>query len=99
MNPRLFRKFALLILLKKYDFFGMVHDAMLIEHDVMEIENLGEMTSAHTNAGVCAKDFSREVEPPYSIVRFPRTLDTRDVVLLAAAFQPSKFLTIRARHH
>ena len=63
---------------------------MLIQPAVQEIENLGEMmcVSTHTNARVSAKEFSREVEPPYSIVRFPRTLDTRDVVLLAAAFRP-----------
>ena len=68
----------------------MVHDPMLIQPAVQEIENLGEMmsVSTHTNARVSAKEFSGEVEPPYSIVRFPRTLDTRDVVLLAAAFRP-----------
>ena len=90
MNPPLFRKFAFLVLLNKYDIFGMVHDPMLIQPAVQEIENLGEMmcVSAHTNARVFAKDFSREVEPPYSIVRFPPTLDTRDVLLSAAAFGP-----------
>ena len=90
MNPPLFRKFAFLVLLNKYDVFGMVHDPMLIQPAVQEIENLGDMmcVSAHTNARSFAKDFAREVEPPFSIVRFPPTLDTRDVLLLAAAFGP-----------
>ena len=90
MNPPLFRKFAFLVLLNKYDVFGMVHDPMLIQPAVQEIENLGDMmcVSAHTNARIFAKDFAREVEPPFSIVRFPPTLDTRDVLLSAAAFGP-----------
>ena len=90
MNPPLFRKSALLVLLNKYDVFGMVHDPMLIQPAVQEIENLGDMmcVSAHTNARIFAKDFAREVAPPFSIVRFPPTLDTRDVLLSAAAFGP-----------
>ena len=90
MNPSLFRKFAFLVLLNKYDVFGMVHDPMLIQPAVQKIENLGDMmcVSAHTNARFFAKDFAREVEPPFSIVRFPPTLDTRDVLLSAAAFGP-----------
>ena len=90
MNPPLFRKFAFLVLLNKYDVFGMVHDPMLIQPAVQEIENLGDMmcVSAHTNARIFAKDFAREVEPAFPIVRFPPTLDTRDVLLSAAAFGP-----------
>ena len=90
MNPALYRKFAFLVLLNRYDVLGMVHDPMLIQPAVQEIENLGEMicVSAHTNNRVFAKDFSREVNPPYSIVRFPPTIDIRDVVKSAATFGP-----------
>ena len=90
MNPPLPRKFAFLVLLNKYDVFGMVHDPMLIQPAVQEIESLGDMmcVSAHTNARIFAKDFAREVAPPFSIVRFPPTLDTRDALLSAAAFGP-----------
>ena len=42
LNPPLYRKFALLVLLNKYDVLGMVHDPMLIQPAVQEIENLGE---------------------------------------------------------
>ena len=82
MNPPLFRKFAFIVLLNKYDVFGMVHDPMLIQPAVQEIENLGDMmsVSAHTNASIFAKDSAREVAPHFSIVRFPPTLDTRDVL-------------------
>ena len=67
MNPALYRKFAFLVLLNRPDVLGMVHDPMLIQPAVQEIENLGEMicVSAHTNNRVFAKDFSREVNPPY----------------------------------
>ena len=65
LNPPLYRKFAFLVLLNKYDVLGMVHDPMLIQPAVQEIENLGEMicVSANTNNRVFAKDFSREVNP------------------------------------
>ena len=65
MNPLLYRKFAFSILLNKYDVLGMVHDPMLIQPAVQEIECLGEMicVSAHTSNKVFAKGFSREVEP------------------------------------
>ena len=90
MNPPLYRKFAFLVLLNRYDVLGMVHDPELIQPAVQEIQNLGEMicVSAHTNNRVFAKDFSREVDPPYSIVRFPPTLDTRDVIISAVTFGP-----------
>ena len=66
LNRPLYRKFAFLVLLNKYDILGMVHDRMLIQPTVQEIGNLGEMIcfAAHTNNGVFAKDFSREVSPP-----------------------------------
>ena len=58
----------------------MVHDPMLIQPAVQEVENLGEMicVSAHTNNGLFAKDFSRKVSPPYANARYPPTLDVRD---------------------
>ena len=90
MNPPLYRKFAFLVLLNKYDVLGMVHDPMLIQPAVQEIECLGEMicVSAHTNIRVFAKDFSREVEPPYAIARYRPRLDVRDVLKSASSFGP-----------
>ena len=90
MNPPLYRKFAFLVLPNKYDVLRMVHDPMLIQPAVHEIECLGEMicVSAHTNNRVFAKDFSREVEPPYAIARHPPTLDVRDVLKPASSFGP-----------
>ena len=90
LNPPLYRKFAFLVLLNKYDVLGMVPDPMLIQPAVQEIENLGEMicVSAHTNNRVFAKDFSREVSPPYVIARYPPTLNVRDVLKSAATFGP-----------
>ena len=90
LNPPLYRKFAFLVLLNKYDVLGMVHDPMLIQPAAQEIENLGEMicVSAHTNNRVFAKDFSREVSPPYVTARYPPTLDVRDVLKSAATFGP-----------
>ena len=88
LNPPLYRKFAFLVLLNKYDVLGMVHDRMLIQPAVQEVENLGEMicVSAHTNNRVFAKDFSREVSPPYVIARYPPTLDVRDVLKSASTY-------------
>ena len=82
LNQPLYRKFAFLVLLNKYDVLGMVHDPMLIQPAVQEVENLGEMicVSAHTNNRVFAKDFSREVSPLYVIARYPPTVDVRDVL-------------------
>ena len=90
LNPPLYRKFAFLVLLNKYYVLGMVHDPMLIQPAVQEIENLGEMicVSAHTNNRVFAKDLSREVSPPYVVARYPPTLDVRDVLKSAATFGP-----------
>ena len=90
LNPPLYRKFAFLVLLNKYDVLGMVHDPMLIQRAVQEIEKLGQMicVSAHTNNRVFVKDFSQEVCPPYVIARYTRTLDVRDVLKLAATFGP-----------
>ena len=90
LNRPLYRKFAFLVLLNKYDILGIVHDPMLIQPAVEEIENLGEMicVSAHTNNRVFAKDFSREVRPPYVMAQYPPTLDVRDVLKSAATLGP-----------
>ena len=90
LNPPLYRKFAFLVLLNKYDVLRMVHDPMLIQPAVQEIENLGEMmcVSAHTNNRVFANDFCREVSPPYVIAWYPPTLDVRDVLKSAATLGP-----------
>ena len=90
LNPPLYRKVAFLVLPNKYDVLGMVHDPMLIKPAVQEIENLGEMicVSAHTNNRVFAKNFSREVSPPYVIARYLPTLDVRDVLESAATLGP-----------
>ena len=90
MNPPLYRKFAFLVLLNKYDVLGMVHNPMPIKPAVQEIECLGKMicVSAHTNNRVFARDFFREVEPPYAIARYPPTLDVRDVLKSAPPFGP-----------
>ena len=79
-----------MVLLNKYDVLGMVHDPMLIQPAVQKIENLGEMicVSTHTNKRVFAKDFSREVSPPYVIARYPPTLDVRDVLKSASTYGP-----------
>ena len=90
MNPPLYRKFAFLVLLNKYDVLGIGRDPMLMQPAVQEIECLGEMIclSAHTNNRVFAKDNSREVEPPYTIARYLPTLDVRDVLKFASSFGP-----------
>ena len=88
MNPPLYRKFAFLVLLNKYDVLGMVHDPMLIQPAAQEIECLGKMicVSAHAKNRVFTNDFSPEVEPPYAIARYPPTLDVRDVLKSASSF-------------
>ena len=90
LNPPLYRKFAFLVLVNKYDVLGMVHYHMLIQPAMQEIENLGEMicVSSHTKNQVFAKDFSREVNPPYAIAGYPPTLHVRDVLRSAATFGP-----------
>ena len=90
LNRPLYRKFAFLVLLNKYDVLGMVHDPMLIQPAVQEIEKLGEtiLVSAHTNNQVFAKGLSREVSPPYVIARDPPTLDVRDVLKSASTYGP-----------
>ena len=73
MNPPLYRKFAFLVLLNKYDLFGMVHEPMLIQPTVQEVENLGDLicVSAHTQQRVFAKEVAKVVEPPYTLVLSP----------------------------
>ena len=90
LNPPLYRKFAFMVLLNKYDVLGMVHDPLLIKPAVQEVENLGEMirVSTHTNKRLFAKDFSREMSPPYVNARYPPTLDVRDVLKSASTYGP-----------
>ena len=68
----------------------MVHDPMLIQPAVQQIECLGKMicVSVHTKNRVFAKDFSHEVEPPYAIACHAPTLDFRDVLKSASSFGP-----------
>ena len=90
MKPALYQNFPFLVVLNKNDVLGMVHDPMLIQPAVQPIECLGEMysVSAHTDNRVFAKDFSREVDPPYAIARYRPTLDVRDVLKSASSFRP-----------
>ena len=92
MNPPLYRKFAFLVLLNKYDLFGMVHEPMLIQPTVQEVEDLGDLicVSAHTQQRVFAKEVAKVVEPPYTLVRFSPTFSIKDVLKSAASFGPSE---------
>ena len=88
MNPSLYRKFAFLVLMNKYNVFGMVHDPMLIQPAVQEIVNLGDMicVSANSQQRLFAKEIARKVQPPYALVRFSPTFSVRDVLKSAASF-------------
>ena len=90
MNPPLYRKFAFLVLLNKYDLFGMVHEPMLIQLTVQEVEDLGDLicVSAHTQQRDFAKEVAKVVEAPYTVVRFSRTFSIKDVLKSAASFGP-----------
>ena len=90
MNPPLYRKFAFLVLLNKYDLLGMVHEPMLIQPTVQEVEDLGDLicVSAQTQQRVFAKEVAKVVEPPYTLVCFFPTFSTKDVLKSAASFGP-----------
>ena len=90
MNPLLYRKFAFLVLLNKYDLFGMVHEPMLIQLTVQEVGNLGDLicVSTHTQQRVFAKEVAKVVEPPYILVRFSPIFSVKDVLKSAASFGP-----------
>ena len=89
-NPPLHHKFAFLVSLNKYDLFGMVHDPMLLQPTVQELENLGDRIcmSAHTQQRMFAKEVDKVVEPPYALVRFSPTFSVKDVLKSAASFGP-----------
>ena len=57
MNPLLYRKFAFLVLLSKYDSLGMVHEPMRIQPTVQEVENLGDLVcvSARENSSASSQ--------------------------------------------
>ena len=50
MKPPLYRKFAFLVSLNEYDLFGMVHNPIVRQSTVLELENVGYLicVSAHT---------------------------------------------------
>ena len=90
MNSTLLKKFSFLVLLNKYDVFGMVHDPILIQPAVQEIENLGDMivVSATTQQRLMARDIARRVSPPHVLIRFPPIYAISDVLRSAANFGP-----------
>ena len=90
MNPPLYRKFAFLVLLNEYSLFGMIHEPMLIQPTVQEVENLGDLicVSVHTEQRVFAKEVAKVVEPPFTLVRFSPTFSVKDVLKYAASFGP-----------
>ena len=90
MNTPLYRKFAFLVLLNKYELFGMVHEPMPIQPKVQEVENLGDLicVSADTQQRIFAKEVAKVVEPPYTLLRFSPTFSVKDVLKSAASFGP-----------
>ena len=90
MNSTLRKKFTFLVLLNKYDVLGMVHDPMLIQPAVQEIENFGDMivVSATTQQRMIARDITRNVSPPHVLIRFPPTLAIPDVLRSSGTFGP-----------
>ena len=96
MNSTLRKKFTFLVLLNKYDVLGMVHDPMLIQPAVQEIENLGDMivVSATTQQRMIARDITRNVSPAHVLIRFPPTLAIPDVLRSVATFGPVETLEL-----
>ena len=90
MNQPLYRKFAFLVLLNKYNLFEMVHDPMLVQPTVEELENVGNLicVSAHTQQRIFAKEVDYLVGPPYALVRFLPTFSTNNVLKASASFRP-----------
>ena len=90
MNQPLYRKFGFLVLLNKYDLFGMVHEPMLVQPTVQEVENMGDLIciSAHTQQRVFAREVARQVEPPYALVRFSPAFSVPDILQSVACFGP-----------
>ena len=90
LNSSLRKKFSFIVLLKKKDIFCMVHEQMLIQPAVQEIENLGDMivVSATTQHRITAREVSRTVAPPFVLVRFPPIYAIPDIIRSAATFGP-----------
>ena len=90
MNSTLWKKFTFLVLLNKYHLLGMVHDPMLIQPAVQEIQNLRDMilVSATAQQRMIARDITRNVSPPHVLIRFPPTLAIPGVLPSAATFGP-----------
>ena len=85
INLLLRKKFAFVILLNKYDVFAMVREKVLIQPAVQEIENLGKMIVV---CATTAKDVTRTVAPPYTLIRFPLTYAVTEILRSAATFGP-----------
>ena len=90
MNSSPRKKFALVILLNKYDVFAMVREKVLIQPAVQEIENLGEMivVCATAQQRLTDKDVTRTVAPPHTLIRFPLTYAVTEILHSAATFGP-----------
>ena len=63
LNSPLSWQFTFLVLLKKYNFFGVVHEPILMQSSVQEVANLGDMRfiSAHTEHRVFAREVTCRV--------------------------------------
>ena len=90
LNSSLRKKFSFIVPLKKYNIFCMVHEQMLIQPAVQEIENLGDMivVSATTQHRITAREVSRTVAPPFVLVRFPPIYAIPDIIRSAATVGP-----------
>ena len=89
-NSSLPRKFGFVILLNKYDIFAMVREKVLMQPAVQKKENLGEMivVSATTQQQLTAKDVTRTVAPPYTLLRFPPSYAVTEILRSSATFGP-----------
>ena len=85
MNLPLYCKFSFLMLLNR---FRMVHEPMLIQPTVQEVENPGDLNcvSAHIQQRVFAKEAAKLVEPPFTLVPFSPSFSVKDVLKSAASF-------------
>ena len=90
MNSSLRKKFVFVILLNKYDVFAMVREKVLIQQAVQKIENLGGMivVCATTQQRLTAKDVTRTLAPPYTLIRFPPTYAVTEILCSAATLGP-----------
>ena len=90
MYSSLQKTFAFVILLNKYDVFAMVREKVPIKPAVQEKENLGEMivVCATTQQRLTAKDVTRTVAPPYTLIWLPPTYAVTEILRSAATFGP-----------